>query len=39
MDGWLAGGESGALPHDKTRTFGDGAARNTIARLTSTGVL
>jgi hypothetical protein len=24
-DGWLAGIESDALPHDKTRTFGDGA--------------
>src|ERR1700722_13744244 len=24
-DGWLAGFESDGLPHDKTRTFGDGA--------------
>jgi len=25
-DGWLAGCEFAGLPHDKTRTFGDGAA-------------
>ena len=29
-DGWLAGPESDALPHDKTRGFGDGAPRTVI---------
>jgi hypothetical protein len=39
MDGWLAGPESDALPHDKTRGFGDGAPRTMIPCLISTGVL
>ena len=38
-DGWLAGPESDALPHDKTPGFGDGAPRTTIPCLISTGVL
>jgi hypothetical protein len=34
-DGWLAGSESGVLPHDKTRTFGDGAPPYDRSRLWS----
>ena len=30
QDGWLAGVESDALPHDKARAFGDGGPRNAI---------
>jgi hypothetical protein len=32
-DGWLAGSESDALPHDRTRGLGDGEPRTAIPRL------